>query len=144
LFLSLALLCGFAILRDFARRRIPGLRFLLYGNAFNAPGLIDDSLEQSPHSEPIERAVIDTRDVGDDFSLAIGRVDRKSQLALYPSEFDGALRASVEQRNQLLIQPIDFVSPIVYVHSDSPNRELLVYSRAPKAAMMTRELKIEM
>jgi len=128
---------------DFARNNIAIFRFLLNSHAFNSPGLVDDSLEQPPHRESIERPVIDTGNVRDDFSLAIGRVDRKPQLAFYSPEFDGALRPSVEQRNQLLIQPIDFVSPIVYVHSDSPNRELLVYSRAPKAAMITRDLKFE-
>ena len=89
----------------------------------------------------IERPVIDTGDVGDDFPLAIRRIDRKSQLAFYSPKLDGALGASVEQFHQLLIQPIDFVSPIFYIHSDSPNREPLVYSREPKAAMITARIE---
>src|SRR3989442_15641935 len=65
-----------------------------------------------------ERTMIDSGHVSDNFSLSIGRVNWQPKLALQSAKLDRALRASVEQLDQLLVKSIDLVSPVFYVQSD--------------------------
>src|ERR1041384_4501738 len=96
------------------------VQFLFHRNSFDASRLIDDPLKQSANRAAVQRPVIDRSNVSDHFFFAIGRIDSESKLSLNPSKLNGALRASVEQLHQLLIESIDFVSPVFYVQAAPP------------------------
>ena len=77
--------------------------------------LVYYSFKETANGFGVERACVHLYNVLDHLSLALRQIDRQSPLTFYSPNLNRTMGATVEQLNQLLIDPINFVSPIFYI-----------------------------
>jgi len=80
---------------------------------------VDDALEDVEHLGIVERAWIDSADVVEDLLLALGLVDGKGAIALELADSAGCLSPLADEADELLVQFIDFLTPVGDLHVDS-------------------------
>src|SRR5579859_2406525 len=91
----------------------------MHGFAFGAAGFVDDALEEAANGGVGERAGIGALGVFEDFSLAVGLIERKIFGLLDFADFEGAAGTLVEQLDEFAIDFIDLAAPVGEGHGSS-------------------------
>jgi hypothetical protein len=90
--------------------------FILRSDALDPSTFVDDSLKQAPQAFIVQRAVILAANIFDDFALAFRIVNTHVQALFDLSDFDGAPKSLVQKFDQLPIDIVNPISPIVDTH----------------------------
>src|SRR5207244_7341416 len=102
--------------------------FLLFVS-FVAPSFIDDSFEEALQALVIQRTIVLFLNPPENFALSFRIVHAHVQSSFKSPDLDSASGALVQKLNELSVNFIDFLTPIVDAHFDGKP-----FNQAPKAA----------
>src|SRR5258708_19752419 len=91
----------------------------MHGFALGAAGFVDDALEEAANGGVGERAGIDALGVFEDFTLALGLIERKIFGLLDFADFESAAGTLVEQLDEFAVDFIDLAAPVGDSHGRS-------------------------
>src|SRR5712671_1000369 len=91
----------------------------MHGLALGAAGFVDDALEETTNGGVGERAGVDALGVLEDFTLALGLIERKIFGLLEFADFESAAGTLVEQLDEFAIDFIDLATPVGESHESS-------------------------
>ena len=91
----------------------------MHGLALGAAGFIDDALEEAADGGVGERAGIDALGILQDFTLAVGLIERKIFGLLEFADFEGAAGTLIEKFDEFAIDFIDLAAPVGESHESS-------------------------
>src|SRR5712664_745478 len=95
----------------------------MHGLALGAAGFVDDALKEAANGGVGERAGVDALGVFEDFTLAVGLIERKIFGLLEFADFEGAAGTLVEEFNEFAVDFIDLAAPVGESHGATSRRE---------------------
>src|SRR5882672_11058658 len=114
--------------------------------AFGSTGFVKDAFEQPANRRVGQRAGIVALGVREDFVFAVGLIERNLRGLLELADFQSALRARVQEFDELFVNFIDAAAPVAEIHGATSRRERprraaflngrIVAARAEAAASM--------
>src|SRR5579883_357595 len=111
---ALDLFFGGALLHHNNHLRTSSVLFTL--ETFNAPALIDYTLEQTLKTLVVERAGICFFDSAEYFALPFRVINSQIEIVFNLSNFDRASGTFIQQPYKLLVDIIDFLTPVFDAH----------------------------
>src|SRR6266852_756889 len=103
----------------FSLRAVAGM----HGVAFGGAGFVNDALEQTPDRGVGQWPCIVALSVCEHFVFPVRLVQRYLCLLLELADFEGAVRALVQELDELLVDFIDAAAPVAEVHGATSRRE---------------------
>src|SRR5579862_1085343 len=88
-----------------------GIDGALLGEPLEPSALVDDSLEDPPDRPRFEGPRVRVHHALENVGLTLGCVHRQAEAPLDPSDLDGACRAAVQKADELLVDPVDPLTP---------------------------------
>src|SRR5258708_2060601 len=95
----------------------------MHGFALAAAGFVDDAVKEAADGGVGERAGVDALGVFEDFTLAVGLIERKVFGLLELADFEGAAGTLVEEFNEFAVDFIDLAAPVGESHGATSRRE---------------------
>jgi hypothetical protein len=106
----------------------------VHGVALGGAGLVNDALEEAADRGVRQRARIGAFGVRKDFVFAVGLVERDVGRLFQFADFEGAVRALVQEFDELFVDFIDAAAPVAKVHGvASPKKKKQISSRKKRA-----------
>src|SRR5882724_3459438 len=116
------------------------VRVFVHGDTLRGTRFVDDALEQTANRCIRERPAVIVLRIFKNFPFTVRLIERQIRLLLQLPDFQRALRALVQQLNQLAVDFIDAAAPIGKVHvATSPRRTLASRRESPLRPASFRE-----
>jgi hypothetical protein len=92
-------------------------RTRMHGKTLGRTGFVDNTLKEPANGSVRKRAFVVAFGVGEHFVFTSGLVDRDALLLLDAANFQGALRALIEQVDEFLVDFVHAAPPVSDVHT---------------------------